>query len=132
MKRPARGFSLLEVLVAFVILALSLGVLMRIFSGGLNNVGRAERHAHAVVLAESRLAALGVEAPLEEGENAGETEQGYQWRTLVRRYEGAQGDLDPQSMPIELFQVAVMVSWSEGGERPGQVVLASLRAAPRQ
>ena len=37
-----RGFSLLEILIAFSILALSLGILLKIFSAGVNTAGVAE------------------------------------------------------------------------------------------
>ena len=37
-----RGFSLLEVLVAFAILSVSLGVLLQVFATGLRNAGVAD------------------------------------------------------------------------------------------
>ena len=55
------GYTLIEVLVAFMILALALTVLMRIFSGGLRNVSVSSDYAVATLIAESRLAATAVE-----------------------------------------------------------------------
>ena len=81
MKRASSGFSLLEVLVAFVILALTLSVVMRIFSGGLRNVALADGYSRAVLLAESRLAELSV-LPLE-GEASGEFDGKYRWRSSI-------------------------------------------------
>jgi general secretion pathway protein I len=126
-KRACRGFSLLEVLVAFVILALVLAVLMRIFSGALRNIGAAEGYSQAVAIAESKLAAIGVDAPLAEGSNAG-SGNGYSWRIVVRREEAGAPVLE-SVQPDELYRVEVTVSW---GEAPAarSVRFVTLRAAP--
>src|ERR1700690_801183 len=60
----AAGFSLLEVLAAFVILALVGTALFRVFSGALGNVAASDEYSRATLYAESRLAGLGVETPL--------------------------------------------------------------------
>ena len=127
MKRSCRGFSLLEVLVAFIILALALGVLMRIFSGGLGNIGLAEHYSKAVAIAEIKLAAVGVESPLTEGENSGE-EQGYAWRTSVRRYAEETSPVEPATLLLDLYEVEVIVNWDDS-TKPRGVRLVSLRAA---
>jgi general secretion pathway protein I len=62
--RAARGFTLIEVLVAFAILAVSLVVLMRAFSAGLDSIERSERHATATLLARSTLEQVGITIPL--------------------------------------------------------------------
>lgn len=51
-----RGFSLLELLVAFSIMGLSLGILYRAAGSSARSVGDAEQYQAAVVLAESLLA----------------------------------------------------------------------------
>jgi len=58
------GYTLIEVLVAFMILALALTVLLRIFSGGLRNVSVSSDYAIATLIAESRLAGAGIDVPL--------------------------------------------------------------------
>ena len=131
MKQACRGFSLLEVLVAFIILALALGALMRIFSGGLGNIGAAEHYSRAVAIAESELAAIGVESPLAEGEHAGEEEPGYTWRTSVQRYEAGARPLEGVVLPVDLYQVEVTVNWDPTATKPRALRFVTLRAAPR-
>lgn len=131
MKHACRGFSLLEVLVAFIILSLALGVLMRIFSGGLGNIGAAEHYSRAVAIAESQLAAAGIESPLTEGENAGEIENGYTWRTSVRRYDADEQPLEGVVLPVDLYQVEVTVNWDHTATTPRTLRFVTLRATPR-
>ena len=67
----ARGFSLLEVLVAFVILSLVATALFRLFGGALNNASAADDYSRAALLAESVLAETAA-GPLREGGAAGQ------------------------------------------------------------
>ena len=131
MKQACRGFSLLEVLVAFIILAMALGVIMRIFSGGLGNIGAAEHYSQAVAIAELKLAAIGVESPLTEGENTGTEEHGYTWRTSVHRYEAGAQPVEAAAPLIDLFQVEVTVNWDDTTTKPRSLRFVTLRAAPR-
>jgi general secretion pathway protein I len=61
-----RGFSLLEVLVAFVILSLVATALFRLFSGALVNASAADDYTHAVLVAESALTEAAAAVPLVE------------------------------------------------------------------
>jgi general secretion pathway protein I len=129
-RRRQRGFSLLEILVAFSILALSLGVLMQIFSGSLNNAETTHERAQAVLLAQSLLSAAGVEAPLATQTSAGVHGGKYRWRLSVGPYAeaGVSGNPDilRQVLPMDLWQVSVSVEWD-----PGRVLtLSTLRAQP--
>ena len=47
-KNKQQGFSLLEILIAFSILALSLGILLKIFAAGVNTAMIAENYTAAV------------------------------------------------------------------------------------
>jgi len=117
---------LLEVLVAFTVLAISLGVLFQIFSTGMRASRSAEEYTRATLLAESKLAAIGIEGALEEGETTGEYEDGYAWRVAVRPYRLDDQDAEGLPPPIEAYEVVVTVAWGEGsGER--SVSLTTLR-----
>ena len=85
-RRKDGGFTLVEVLVAFAIVAVSLGALLQIFSGGLRSSRTAEAYATAALLAESKLARIGIEEPLEEGDTTGVFDNGFEWQSTVSPY----------------------------------------------
>jgi general secretion pathway protein I len=80
------GFSLLEVLVSFVILALTVTVLLRAYGTSVRNAGLAEQHLKAATLAESLLARLGRDVALRPGEASGQV-GAYRWHWLIQPYE---------------------------------------------
>lgn len=113
----AQGFSLLEVLVAFSILALSLGVLMQIFSGSLRNAEVVHDQAQAVVIAQSLLAAAGIETPLVAGETSGEVGGKFRWKMLAHPFhDEPTTPAAPQSgliRRLDLWEVMVEVRWGD-------------------
>jgi general secretion pathway protein I len=114
-----RGFSLLEVLVAFTILALSLGVLMQIFSGSLRNADLTGDQAQATALAQTILAATGVEAPLAEGDNSGIHADKFRWSVHIAPFVEPPRPEDSAVAirtlnALELWEVSVQVTWGSG------------------
>ena len=59
---------------------------MQIFSRGVNGAGLAEQYAKATMLAESKLAAAGVDVALQDGETNGRFDDDFQWRMIVLPY----------------------------------------------
>lgn len=109
------GFSLLEVLVAFAILAIILGVLLQIFSGSAQRATLAESYLKASSLAQARLNEIGREAPLTAGAIEGQTENGFAWGLHMEPYpiEG----LDTVVQSLVPMRVRVVVAWQEQGRR---------------
>lgn len=133
MKRHNRGFSLLEVLVAFFIMTLVLGVAMQIFSGGLHNVGRVGDHQQAMLLGQSKLASLGVETVLREGDSAGEFDPNYRWQLRVSPYleqRLEQGGEPSAVLPVRLLQLDLKVLWG-ASDAAHSVSLKTLRVVDR-
>ncbi|MDD5402911.1 MAG: type II secretion system protein [Sulfuricella sp.] len=128
MRSACRGFSLLEVLVAFVILSLALSVLMQIFSGGTRNAALANDYSRAVLLAETKLAAAGIETPLQDGVVAGSTDERFHWQLAMRMLPAA-ADAPAALMPVGLFDVEARVMWEDGGKER-MVKLDTMRIAP--
>jgi general secretion pathway protein I len=126
-RRACRGFSLLEVLVAFTILAMLLGALFQVFSGGLRAARSGDQYTRATIIAQSRLAALGVEQPLREGVASGTDDDPYHWRVTVSPY------LDDQMLVVDHvlqpLTVHVEVFWEEGGSARS-VSLTSILLGP--
>ena len=123
--RLQRGFSLLEVLVAFAILSISLGVLYQAFSNSLRNVSAVDHYSRAMIIAESRLAEAVSEMPFREGSDQGEVDDYYRWQVDISRYEEEQ-DGPRSRAQYEAYQIEVKVSWG-GSNRPQTYRLATLR-----
>jgi general secretion pathway protein I len=129
MRNQSRGMTLIEVLVAFVVLSVTLAVILQIFTGGMRNARLADGYSRAVFLAESKLAAAGVERPLMAGDDVGQMVD-MQWQVNVLPVDDG-GAADRLLLPSRLYQVRVRVEWHEDG-RARQVVLDSMRLGPRQ
>jgi general secretion pathway protein I len=127
------GFSLLEILVAFTVLAVSLGVLMQVFSGSLRHAEVAEDQAKAVAIGQSLLAAAGVEQRLTAGESQGRVGDRHSWRLRVvpfdRELPGADANgTNPSNGAMELWEVAIEVFWGDGEPGAGRrLVLSSIK-----
>jgi general secretion pathway protein I len=122
-----RGFSLLEVLVAFAILSVSLGVLLQVFATGLRNAGMADDYTQATLYAESILAAYGRETPLGEGVHEGSVSDRFSWRGTVSAY--AEGMPDPEKTRMRAYRISVEVFW-RGLTQTRSVMLETVRLAP--
>ena len=121
------GFILLEVMVAFAIVALALVVLLGVFSQGLSGSAASERTSLALLRAESRLAAVGVTAPLVPGRRQGSYPDGARWHTVVRRYR-VPGRISEEGALMRAFEVEVAVAWP-GARAADGVRLVALRLA---
>jgi general secretion pathway protein I len=119
------GFSLLEILIAFSILALSLGILLKIFSGGVNTASVAEEYTAAVQIAESLMATARAEAPLQPKETAGLENEKYHWQVSVSPFQFTAENLDVTAIPAVLFKIKVTVDWDDSR----QVELLTLHLA---
>jgi general secretion pathway protein I len=110
-KRPAsgRGFTLIEILIAFAILAVAFAGLLRAFSGGLQATTKAERYATAVLVARSILERVGTEIAIQPGERSGQGEDGTAWSVRMQPLEPTRAR-NEQPGPFLPYEVAVTVT----------------------
>ena len=134
--RPAlreRGFTLIEVVVAFVMLSLVLAVSFEIFTTGMARAGTLDERARALVVAQSRLAIAGADEALKEGVTSGESEdRRFQWTVNVTRADGAaEASGKAPASAYALYRVDVRVAWRGGDSRDHTLDLSTLSVAPK-
>ena len=113
---------------AFTVLAVSLGVLFEIFATGLGAARTSENLVRATQLAQSKLAAVGIETPLVQGEQSGRFDDDFAWRVAVRPFADDSTEFEGVRT-TRAYEVAVTVSWDKGGR---SLRLATLRLGPEQ
>ena len=126
-RRCRHGYSLVEVLVAMVILSLALTVLMRIFSAGLISIDRASDFSQAVMVAESRLASAGSTAEISPGRTFG-TQDRFTWTQTIEPYM-PEGTEISGALSVNAYIVTVVVEWMTGS-RSRNLRLSTVRLTP--
>lgn len=127
------GFTLVEVIVAFAILAITLGVLFPAISSSIGRTAQSDSITQARLLAQSLLAQVGRDIPAAPGEKAGEDDHGHRWRLRQKLYLGE----DPNDRrSTSLVEVSAEVTWGQGkgegdGEPARSLTITTLRLAPR-
>lgn len=123
----ALGFSLLETLVALVILSVSMGAILGIFSTALRSASEADDITRATRIGESLLAQLGSDIPLHDGISHGTYPPGYRWQINVVPY--AAGSIAPSwQTPLQAYWVEIEVR-RDAAEPRATVKLSTLRLA---
>jgi general secretion pathway protein I len=130
--RPARasGFTILEVLAAFVVFAVTLAALLQVFSGGLRDAQLADEYARAVMIAQSRLAGYTTAERLDETSASG-TDGNFGWTLAAvawdERQENADADRSKDyNLRVRLLRVESKVAWRAADGRDRDVRLATL------
>jgi general secretion pathway protein I len=136
MHRRARGFSLLEVLVAFIIVALVVTALFRLFGGALGNASAADEWTRALLVAQSRLALAAAAQPLRETTSAGSEADGrIAWRTSVTAYVPPDPNPDlervSETMPTRLYRVTVDVQFPGVAGKARTLTLSTVKLGQR-
>jgi len=120
-----QGFTLVELVAAFVIFAIGFGVLLQILSTCLHTTAQSTDYTRVALWAQSLLDTQGVGDPLHEGSYSGKFDDRYRWQLNVQKMPAEQpaqpvaGNLNTpatQAAPVgppamDLYQLELIVSW---------------------
>lgn len=101
------GFTLIEIIAAFLIFAISFGVLLQILSGSLHITARSADYTHAALWAQSLMDTQGIGEPLREGDESGRFDDKYSWTLHIAK-------VDPP--PVQ--QTTAPIAGNTGGQAP--------------
>lgn len=128
------GFTLLEVLIAVMILGLCITAILQQFSVGLHAGNKTRQVVVAELHAREKLEEMKVENQLEETTASGSFDDGYEWHTEVIpfNYGDKEGEEDIyEQLKYETFMLRTTVLWHEG-DRSRQVQLSTLRTVRKR
>lgn len=124
-KAKGAGFALIEILVAVSVLAISLVVILQLFSGGLKSRKISEAYTRGIFYGREKMGEILVSSELPEGESDGEFEDKYRWKTRIERVVPEEGI---NNFSVNLMDIQVSVSWFEG-EKEKSFVIRTLKIA---
>jgi len=120
----ARGFSLLEVIAAILLLAIAFTALMQVAGGSIGLTNNAADYSRAALWARSLLDTVDVVAPLRPGHTEGRFDTQYRWRLTVTPWRPADAGKEP--LPMQMVKLDLDVLWGQGG-RERSAHFSSLR-----
>lgn len=153
--RRTRGFTLIEMIAAFLVFAISIGLLMQVLAGAMRNAQQSSNYTMAALWAQSKLDGVGVVERVEEGNSSGRFDDTFAWSLDVKSVDPHDVEPPPQALsagragaapattsgadaglgggievqPFDLYQVDLVVTWGGGiGKQPHSAHFGTLRA----
>jgi len=128
-----QGFTLLEVLVAVMVMAVSLGAILYQFALASRAGSASYDSTLAAMHARAKLEELKTLPQLGEATAGGSFDDGFEWETRVSLY--GYGDVEDQSifenMRYETYHLSALVTWRQGN-RARQVELETLKTVRKR
>lgn len=131
--REQKGFTLIETLVAIMILAICLTVILQLFSGGMKAARISGDYTRAVFHAREKMEEILLIRKMEEGSAEGRFDDGYGWAAEIALHEpsvesgaeialhepsGESGAENPSpATEMKLFRITVSVYWDTDSRR---------------
>jgi general secretion pathway protein I len=110
------GFSLIEMVAAFLVFAIGIGVLMQILATSIHNTRASSDYTMAALWAESKLDVIGVGVPIEAGNSNGRFDDTYSWQLDIQQ-------IDPQAVEPPPQQYAT--AGNQTGQNPNSPLTTS-------
>lgn len=116
-----RGFSLIEMVAAFLVFAIGMGVLMQILSTSMHTTRQSADYTMAALWAQSKLDTVGIGEHIEAGRSSGRFDDTYSWELDIQQVDPSSVEPPPQA--------AASAQGGNGQMAPGQNALVSVANA---
>lgn len=110
MRKKSAGFTLIETLVAMMILSISLVAILQLFSGGLRSARLSENYSRAVFHAREKMEEILVSDKMATGDLEGRFDDEFRWKAEIRHLDTVK-DSNPST---DTFAIRVEIRWYEG------------------
>ncbi len=127
--RRSGGFTLVETLVAFAVLALAMSQLMAALGGGARNESRADFLLRASREGQSHLDAVGIEKPIARGETSGAYDDGLLWSLQVEPYIAIKSPVGNNELASYWLRLSIRRPGDQDGARE-TLTLTTLKIIP--
>ena len=119
-----QGFSLLEVVVALMIMAGGFLAVLNLFSGSVRSIDFSGQYLKAVTLANSKMNELEIQNfTVDDSSGNFKNEENYRWEIDISPYDS---DLNNKESGIQLQKILLKVLWNDDGHTRN-IELATLR-----
>lgn len=114
------GFTLIEVLVAVMVLAISLVVIMQLFSGGLKSNRISGDYLYGIFHAREKVEELLLTRQWAPAELSGDFEDGYRWTAVIEEVvpemedEESDNETPVTQPPVSTMMIRLNVIWNNG------------------
>ncbi len=123
-----KGFTLIEILVAISILAISLVVILQLFSGGLRSNKLSDEYTRGIFHAREKMEEILLSKEFTEGLLEGVFDDEVRWKTEIVRIE--QAEEEESMLPYNMFNIKVEVMWDEG-DRERHFQISTIKLAEK-
>ncbi len=121
-----RGFTLLEILVALVLLATAVSVILQLFSANLRTLAVSEEYVNAAAIADTKMKEILEKEDLEPGIQSETIEETYRADITITE----QLQERTEQVPFRLLEVTLTLRWVVGG-RERSFSLQTLKAVAK-
>ena len=128
-RKQSAGFTLIEVIASFTILAMTFMVVLEILSNSSANTIKSSERTQIVLMAQSKMDEVGLIIPIEEGAVSGDFDDKRSWHISIEPYEVQyEGNVEMSFAPVELFKVVLEISWFDNHGENKTVSFTTLKA----
>jgi len=131
--RRQKGFTLLEVLLAVMILGVSLTTILLQFQTALHAGSISQERTIATIYAKEKLEGLKIDSEITESSLSGSFDDGYEWETEISlyEYEDPTDEGSYENLKNETYKLRSTIKWNSGQHRR-QAELTTLKTVRKK